>query len=296
MAQDRLNGLKFKSVVFTNFTQDHLDYHKTMSSYFNAKLILFKNHLSKKSNIICDDDIAEKLFKKKISKKKYKFILQSKKNFFFKIISTKSVKLKTNIKINYKNKIYEINVNLIGDFQIKNLYQAILLSLISGLSFKEIVNVLPKIVPIKGRLNIIKSKDKIICIDYAHTPDGLEKVIKVLKNHFKKNINIVFGCGGNRDKKKRYQMGIIAARLCKKIIITDDNPRNEDPKKITKEILKSARKGKIIHDRKIAIKEGIKNTKKGEILLVAGKGHEDYQIFKQRKIYFSDFKEVRNNL
>ncbi|MEK9731833.1 MAG: cyanophycin synthetase, partial [Pelagibacteraceae bacterium] len=174
--------------------------------------------------------------------------------------------------------------------------QAIVLSLLSGLDKNKILKVLPKIKPIKGRLNIIKNRYKIICIDYAHTPDGLEKVIKTLKNHFKKNVNIVFGCGGNRDIGKRFKMGQVVNKYCKQIIITDDNPRNENPKQITKQIFQSVRRGQIIQNRKTAIKTGIKITKKNEILLIAGKGHENYQIFKNRKIFFSDFEEVSNNL
>ena len=296
LAQGRLDGLKFKSVVFTNFSQDHLDYHKSMQSYFDAKLILFKKNLLKNSNIICDDYLAQRLLKKKISKKKFNFILQSKKKIPFKIVSSKPFNTKTKIKINYKNKIYTFNLNIVGDFQIKNLYQAIVLSLLSGLDKNKVLKVLPKIKPIKGRLNIIKNRYKIICIDYAHTPDGLEKVIKTLKNHFKKNVNIVFGCGGNRDIGKRFKMGQVVKKYCKQIIITDDNPRNENPKQITKQIFQSARRGQIIQNRKMAIKTGIKITKKNEILLIAGKGHENYQIFKNRKIYFSDFEEVSNNL
>ena len=296
LAQGRLDGLKFKSVVFTNFSQDHLDYHKSMQSYFDAKLILFKKNLLKNSNIICDDYLAQRLLKKKISKKKFNFILQSKKKIPFKIVSSKPFNTKTKIKINYKNKIYTFNLNIVGDFQIKNLYQAIVLSLLSGLDKNKVLKVLPKIKPIKGRLNIIKNRYKIICIDYAHTPDGLEKVIKTLKNHFKKNVNIVFGCGGNRDIGKRFKMGQVVKKYCKQIIITDDNPRNENPKQITKQIFQSVRRGQIIQNRKVAIKNGIKITKKNEILLIAGKGHENYQIFKNRKIYFSDFEEVSNNL
>ncbi len=294
--QGRLIGLKFKGAVFTNFSQDHLDYHRSMSSYFKSKLILFKKNLHINSSIICFNDLALKLRKNKITDKKYNFILQSKKNIKLKIVSFKSKNSKTMLKINYKNKIYIVNINLIGEFQIKNLYQSIILSIISGLNIRKILKVLPKIKPIKGRLNILKNKNKIICIDYAHTPDGLEKVINTLKNHFERKINIVFGCGGNRDADKRSSMGKVANKLCNKIIVTDDNPRDEDPKIITKHITNYIKKFRIIHNRKFAIKEAIKNTDKKEILLIAGKGHENYQIFKNKKIFFSDFNEVRKNL
>ena len=229
--QGRLSYLKFNSVVFTNFSRDHLDYHKSMKSYLNAKLILFKKNLKANSNIICDNNIA-KLIRNKV-KKKYKFVLQSKNNSF-KIIGFKPHGSKTKLKINCNNNIYNIIVNLIGEFQIKNLFHAIMLSVSSGISINKIINVLPKIKPIEGRLNILKNKNKIVCLDYAHTPDGLEKVITTLENHFKKRVNIVFGCGGNRDKGKREKMGKIVNKLCKKIIVTDDNPRDENPKEYNK--------------------------------------------------------------
>ena len=176
--QGRLSYLKFNSVVFTNFSRDHLDYHKSMKSYLNAKLILFKKNLKANSNIICDNNIA-KLIRNKV-KKKYKFVLQSKNNSF-KIIGFKPHGSKTKLKINCNNNIYNIIVNLIGEFQIKNLYHAIMLSVSSGISINKIINVLPKIKPIEGRLNILKNKNKIVCLDYAHTPDGLEKVITTLR-------------------------------------------------------------------------------------------------------------------
>ena len=264
-----------------------------MKSYLDAKLILFKKNLKANSNIICDNNIA-KLIRNKV-KKKYKFLLQSKNNSF-KIIGFKPHGSKTKLKINCNNNIYNIIVNLIGEFQIKNLFHAIMLSVSSGISINKIINVLPKIKPIEGRLNILKNKNKIVCLDYAHTPDGLEKVITTLKNHFKKRVNIVFGCGGNRDKGKREKMGKIVNKLCKKIIVTDDNPRDENPKDITKQIFKFIDKGLVINNRKLAIKKGIQKIDHNEVLLVAGKGHENYQIIKGKKFHFSDYEEIIKNL
>jgi len=291
--QGRLSYLKFNSVVFTNFSRDHLDYHKSMKSYLDAKLILFKKNLKANSNIICDNNVA-KLIRNKVQKK-YKFVLQS-KNKSFKIIGLKPHRSKTKLKINCNNNIHSIIVNLIGEFQIKNLFHAIMLSVSSGISINKIINVLPKIKPIEGRLNILKNKNKIVCLDYAHTPDGLEKVITTLKSHFKKRVNIVFGCGGNRDKGKREKMGKIANKLCKKIIVTDDNPRDENPKNITKQIFKFINNGSVINNRKLAIKKAIQKIDHNEVLLVAGKGHENYQIIKGKKFHFSDYEEIIKNL
>ncbi len=293
--QGRLSGLKFKGVVFTNFSRDHLDYHKSMKSYLKAKLILFRENLKQNSKVICDKKI-KKIIKGNDIKKKYNFILQSKNKNTLKLIGSKPQGSKTQIKLNYKNSIYNILVNFIGNFQIENLFHAIMLAISSGLKVEKILKILPLLKPIKGRLNIFKNKNKIICLDYAHTPDGLEKTINTLKDHFKKRVNIVFGCGGNRDKGKRMKMGRIVNKLCKNIVVTDDNPRHEDAKKITKQIYNFIRRGQIINNRKKAINIAIKNTSSEEVLLVAGKGHENYQIIKDKKVYFSDQREIIKNL
>ena len=267
-----------------------------MKAYLNSKLKLFRQNLKKKGNIVCNDNIKKLLIKNKISKISFKYVLDNKIKYPIKIINVKKNNSKTLIKINFKNNIYIFNLNLIGQFQIENLYQSIILALSSGLKINEIFKVLEKIKPIEGRLNIIKNKKKTICIDYAHTPDGLKKVIETLKNHYNKKVNIVFGCGGNRDTDKRKKMGQIANKLCNKVILTNDNPREEDPENITKQIFQSVKKAEVIHNRKLAIKKAIKITKEKEVLLIAGKGHENYQIFKNKIIYFSDFDVAKKNL
>jgi len=295
LIQERLLGLNFNTAIFTNFTQDHLDYHKTMKSYLNAKLILFKKYLKKKGNIICNDKVYKIFKKNNISNKKFKFVLQS-KLLPFKIVNFKSYKDKTVLKINYKNKIFTKLVNLVGDIQIENLFQTISVCLISGINFNKIIDILDKIHPAEGRLNIFNRNKKIVCLDYAHTPDGLAKTILTLKKHFNRPLNLVFGCGGNRDKKKRSIMGKIANKYCKKVFITDDNPRFENPKKIRNEIFKSVPKAKKIAKRSLVIKRAIQKTSNKEILLIAGKGHEKYQIIKDKFIPFSDSKYIRKYL
>jgi len=295
LIQERLLGLNFNTAIFTNFTQDHLDYHKTMKSYLNAKLILFKKYLKKRGNIICNDKVYKILKKNNISNKKFKFVVQS-KLLPFKIVNFKPYEDKTVLKINYKNKIFTKLVNLVGDIQIENLFQTISVCLISGINFNKIIDILDKIHPAEGRLNIFNRNKKIVCLDYAHTPDGLAKTILTLKKHFNRPLNLVFGCGGNRDKGKRPIMGKIANKYCKKVFITDDNPRFENPKKIRNEIFKSVPKAKKIAKRSLAIKRAIQKTSNKEILLIAGKGHEKYQVIKDKLIPFSDAKYIRKYL
>jgi len=295
--QKRLMGLKFNTVVFTNFTRDHLDYHKNMKSYLDAKLILFKKHLNKNANIICDENIFKILNKNKITKKNFNFVFQKKNNQTFKLVGTKAIGNKTNLKLNCNNKIYNIKVGLVGKIQIENLIKSIKVCEIQGLKLRSILKVLPKIKAPDGRLNIFEKKNKIICLDYAHTPDGLKKTIMTLKDHFKKDVNLLFGCGGDRDKEKRPQMGLIANKYCKKIYLTNDNPRFEKPEEIINQIRRTVKRAKVLPNRAIAIKKAIVDiNKKKEILLIAGKGHETYQIFKSKKKYFSDKEQIKKYL
>ena len=271
--QQRLHHINFKSAVFTNFSQDHLDYHKNMKSYLNAKLILFRKILKKKSYVILDKNTKQFKILKKISKKRKLKVVDINEEFF-------------RIK-NY--------LPTFPEFKIKNLAMAILASKICGLKKNLIYGKIDKIKDVDGRLECVKifpNRVKVF-VDYAHTPDALQKSLVSLKNEYKKNISIVFGCGGDRDKKKRSLMSKIANNYCNKLYVTDDNPRSEDPKKIRNQILKyiPQKKRYDIANRSIAIKKSIKQAEPGEIILVAGKGHEETQIYKNKIYHISD-KEI----
>ena len=292
LEQKRLDNLKIKSAVFTNFSHDHLDYHKNMKSYFNAKMHLFKNVLKKKSLVITDEENKEfKILNNIILKKKLKKNSIGINSGNLKIIRHKYNSDRQIVRISINSDIFTIEIPLIGYFQIKNFLMAVLAALECGININEIFKILPKIKSVSGRLEsiaIIKKNANII-VDFAHTPDALEQTLIALKNQFKKKIIIVFGCGGERDKKKRLYMGKIAKKYCRKAFITDDNPRNEDPKKIRKTIMKGCKKIAIeIGSRKKAIQFGIKELKNNEILLVAGKGHEKTQDYGKKIINFSD--------
>ena len=217
--QQRMHHIKFKAGIFTNFSQDHLDYHKSMTSYLNAKLILFKEILNKNNFIICDKEISPFYKLNLIAKKKKLRVINVSENI---------------------DKIRNTTNYLTNDYKIKNLAMAFQAAKLCGLKEKLLFQSLKKIKDVNGRLEFIrKFKNNIrVFIDYAHTPDALFKTIKSLKQDFGNNISIVFGCGGDRDKKKRPLMAKIANDNCKKIYITDDNPRNENPKKIRSHLLK----------------------------------------------------------
>ena len=298
LTQHRLDGLKFSSGIFTNLSQDHLDYHKNFKEYFKAKLYLFENLIGKKGNVITDETLPEfkRIKKIAISKKLKLQVLNNSKNQF-QILSHSYRGEKQILKIRYYNLTREINLNLIGKIQLKNILMAIIAAKNSNISLIKILNVLSQLKPIDGRLEKIgkiKNRSKVI-LDYAHTPDALRICLSNLKEQFpNKKIILLFGCGGNRDQNKRFKMGKIACDYSNEIYLTDDNPRFEDPRKIRDDIKKGIQDTSIkeIPDRKKAISEAIKNLNTGDILLVAGKGHEKTQDFGKKKIYFSDKKII----
>ena len=302
LKQNRLDGLKFKTGVFTNLSHDHLDYHKTFGDYFKSKLYLFEKLLIKNASIVTDLEIPEyKKIKKIALRKKFNIQTISNKNGNLEIISHKCQNEKQIVKIKYNKNLYKFETKLIGRIQIKNILMAMIAATKSSLSFKKIINTIENLKPVSGRLEqigIIKNNSKVI-LDYAHTPDALKASLVSLKKQFQnRKISIVFGCGGNRDKTKRPMMGKIANQYCDRIYLTDDNPRFENPKTIRTSIRKNINKSKIfeISNRAGAIKKAIFDLKTGDILIVAGKGHEKIQEYKKTKKLFSDHQQILKNI
>ena len=300
LSQNRLDGLSFNTGIFTNLSQDHLDYHKNTKNYLKAKLYLFKKLIKKGGNIITDEKIPEfKKIKNIASDKNLNLfsLLDKKNNFQF--LSHQYVGEYQLLEIKYYNSIHKIKLNLIGKVQFKNVLMAVIASIKSSVNIKDILNVIPKIKSVEGRferVGEIKNNSKVI-LDYAHTPDALKTCLKNIKEQFPgQKITLVFGCGGNRDQNKRAKMGKIADLFSDKIYLTDDNPRLEQPGKIRKDIKKGIKKQKIFEfpNRAKAISEAIKQLNTGDILLVAGKGHEKVQEIGMKKILFSDKKIILN--
>ncbi len=296
--QNRLDGLLFDIGIFTNLSHDHLDYHKNLRSYLKSKLYLFEKLLKRKGSIITDKYIPQrKKIEKIVSKKNIKVNLIFDAKNGIEVISHKFLNDKQVLKIRFKEKTYQIILNLIGKIQLKNLLMAILAAKKCGLKFKKIIKVLEKIKPVEGRLEKIgeiKNKSKVF-LDYAHTPAALELALTNIREQFPgRKLSLVFGCGGERDLKKRSLMGKIANEHADRIFLTDDNPRNEKPSKIRKEIKKSIKKNKIFEfpNRKKAISTAIEQLNTGDLLLVAGKGHEKIQDYGKKKVFFSDSKEI----
>ena len=302
LKQNRLDGLLFDIGIFTNLTHDHLDYHKNLKDYFNSKLYLFKNLIKKNGCIIADPTIPQfKKLKKIARKKKLKLSTVFGEKTDLELISHEYENDKQILKIKYKSKIRKLKLNLIGKIQIKNVLMAILAALKSGMTITDITNKIDKLKSVEGRfdkIGILKNGGKIL-LDYAHTPDALETVLRNIKDQFPKSkTSLVFGCGGDRDKKKRLKMGKISSIYADRIYLTDDNPRSENPQKIRNEIKRGIKNKDLqeIPSRKKAIYKCIKDLKSGEIAIIAGKGHEKTQEYNGRKKFFSDRKEILNSI
>ena len=269
LKQHRLDGLLFDIGIFSNLSHDHLDYHKNFKDYLNSKLYLFKELIRKNGNVITDKHIPEFHKIKKISKNnklRLNTISSELRDLELSVISHKFHGESQIVQINYKGLNFKFRINLIGKVQLKNILMALLAAEKSGVKILSAIKSLNYLKPINGRLEKIgkiKNNSKVI-LDYAHTPDALETVLENLKEQFpNKKISIVFGCGGDRDK-KRSSMGKIADLYCDIIYLTDDNPRNENPNFIRREIKKGIKRNKVheIPDRKYAIKNAILNLKK----------------------------------
>ena len=291
LKQHRLDGLNLKTALFTNLTRDHLDYHKTFKDYLNSKLILFNKLLLNKGNIIFENGISQEKELNKIAKKrKLKTYKIGNENSFINLKKIQKINDKKRVYFSLLKKDYSFNSYLIGSIQIKNLLFAVLAAYLSGIKIDTILRNISKVKPVNGRLEQIgklKNKSRVI-LDYAHTPDALKTVISNIKEDYPlSKISLVFGCGGDRDKSKRPLMGDIANKYCDKIYLTDDNPRFENPKAIRDQIKRKIKKKKYIEisSRSDAILKGVSELNSGDILIVAGKGHENYQEYKKR---FSD--------
>lgn len=281
LSMGRVDTLIFDYVIFSNLTQDHLDYHKTMENYALEKQKLFK--MTNNSFAIINND----------DKYKNYFLLDNKNITYGKTNSDYNIEiLNTSLEgSSFKLNDEEYFTKLIGEYNIYNI--SIVIILLKLLNIENINDVIKDLCGAKGRMDIIKYNENNIIIDYAHTPDAVLKIINCVSNLKYNKIITIIGCGGNRDKSKRSIMGDISTKYSDYSIFTSDNPRYENPKKILRDITGNldTKNYKIIKNRKKAIKSGIQMLEKNDILLLLGKGHEDYQIIKNKKIHFSD-KEI----
>lgn len=295
--QRRISGLNFDLAIFTNITHDHLNYHKTFKNYLNVKKRFFDDLVKDSISLInVDDKNANYIVQNTISKV-YRLSLLKDADYKLKIIENSF----TGLMIKVDNEL--INTQLIGKFNAYNLLTVLSASKLLNLESKKILVGLSMLKNPDGRFDVVQMNKIIGIVDYAHTPDALLKVLETIsdiKNNENSIITVV-GCGGGRDKEKRFKMGRIASKYSNKVIFTSDNPRDEDPKLIIDDMILGVDdedKKKVINivDRKKAIEMASKIVKPNDILLIAGKGHENYQIIKSKKIEFNDKNILKETL
>jgi len=294
--QKRVVGLKFTQAVFTNLSSEHLDYHKTIANYFKAKKILFDMLSERASAIINYNDVYGRKLIKMQKQRVLSYGLDRHADIFASMV--RATLNYTKFKVFTPKGSFDAKTSLVGEHNIFNILAATGVGIASGLSHDVIKKGIENLKLVPGRLERIKAKKGInVFVDYAHTPGALEHVLSCLNSLKTGRLILVFGCGGNRDRKKRPNMGKIASAMSDFFIITSDNPRFENPNAIISEIkkginMKSAHYA-IEPDRFRAIEKAVKILRENDTLLIAGKGHEDSQQIKDKKIKFSDFKNTK---
>lgn len=300
--QGRVKGIEFEVGLFTNLSRDHLDYHGTMEAYFLAKTQLFQQ--SKKIIVNSDDAFIKSFLLKNHQENIFTVSLRpqektfSEKNIFAKNIQTKNTLLSAEIETPWGKA--SLSLSLVGYFNLANALMTLTTLCALGFPFEKVVLQVNQLKSVSGRMEMFGGDHQpLVVVDYAHKPDALEKVLQTLQQQCHGQLWCVFGCGGERDRGKRPLMAAIAERFCDKIFVTNDNPRHEAPEQIVAEILtgfSDLSKVTVQMDRALAIREVMQLAKKSDVILIAGKGAETYQIMGEEKMPFSDLEEVRRNL
>ncbi|MDR1391797.1 MAG: UDP-N-acetylmuramoyl-L-alanyl-D-glutamate--2,6-diaminopimelate ligase [Clostridiales bacterium] len=292
----RIDECKFLISVFTNLTQDHLDFHQNMKNYLNAKKKIFEMC---KIGIVNSDDESSPEITKNSKCQIINYGFKNECNYFAKNVRLSSKNVKFDL-INY-DKTLLVNINIPGEFSVYNGLAAISTCSALGFDLNETCKYLSNFQGVKGRIEVVDTgKDFHVIIDYAHTPDGLLNILKTVRQFTVGRIITLFGCGGDRDKTKRTKMGEIAARYSDFCVITSDNPRKEDPRAIIEDILPGIKKMEckyvVIENRREAIFYATSIAKKDDIIILAGKGHETYQILSDKTVEFDERKIVLESL
>lgn len=291
LAQYRLDAVNLSAVAFTNLTQDHLDYHETMDDYRAAKLRLFSELAPKGCPAVVNADSDQRLFFEDAARETgLDLISVGWRGADLKIEELMPKATGQRLFLDWRGDKAAVDLPLIGEFQALNALTAAGLALAGGLDLQAVATGMSQLKPVKGRLEYVgeSAQGAGVFVDYAHTPAGLDVLIRAARPHTAGRLIVVFGCGGDRDRGKRPQMGEIAAKHADLVIITDDNPRSEDPAAIRADVLAGVPDGLEIGDRGEAIRKTVSDLRQGDTLLIAGKGHETGQIIGDTVIPFSD--------
>ena len=296
--QNRVSNLHFDGGIFTNISHDHLDYHKDFKEYINTKKIFFDNLDSSAFALTNKDDKNGRIMMSNTKALKLTYSLKSMADYKCKLIENRL----DGMHLNIQN--YELWVRLIGEFNAYNLLSVYAVAIQLGLNNEEVLEQISNLHSVEGRFQTIRTIENItVVVDYAHTPDALENVLKTINSIRNNNENVitVVGCGGDRDKTKRPKMAAIACNNSSQVIITSDNPRTENTEDIIEDMIKGLdpvqkKKTLVISDREQAIKTACTLSKEGDIILVAGKGHEKYQEINGEKFPFDDMQHLKESL
>lgn len=299
LQQRRLDGVRFAAAAFTNLSRDHLDYHPTVEDYLNQKLRLFDTLLAEGSTVVAnaDSDVADAVVAV-AGNRRLPLMTVGKAGETLKLISTERDGFAQRLRIEHAGSVCDVNLPLVGEFQASNALVAAGLCMACGAQARDVLPLLQGLSGAKGRLELVgtTSAGAPVFVDYSHKPDALAKVLDALRPYAHGRLAVVFGCGGDRDKGKRSEMGEIATRKADVVIVTDDNPRGEDPAAVRADILRAAPDAREIADRAEAIETAIAELEAGDVLVVAGKGHEQGQIVGETVLPFSDHEAVANVL
>lgn len=295
LSQYRLDGLRLTAAAFTNLTRDHLDYHATLEDYFNAKMRLFEELLPEGSTAVINANIpqADEIVKR-VKARGLRAFTVGRAGLDLCLLQTERSGLGQQLKIQSPLGLHDIALPLVGEFQTSNALVAAGLVIASGGETHSTLHALESLKGARGRLELVGANvnSASVFVDYAHTPDALETAISALRPYVEGKLIVVFGCGGDRDKGKRPMMGEIAAKLADDVYITDDNPRTEDAVQIRSEIRAAAPAATEIGDRAQAIFKSVNTAGSGDIVLIAGKGHEEGQMVGSAVLPFSDHDAV----
>jgi UDP-N-acetylmuramoyl-L-alanyl-D-glutamate--2,6-diaminopimelate ligase len=289
--QHRAEGVPLAAAAFTNFSRDHLDYHGTMDAYFEAKMRLFERLLpSGNPAVVWTDDPKSQEVMERARRAGHELLTVGRKGDTIRLVEQTPTALGQMLQLEHGGKAYKLALPLIGAYQAANVLTAAGLVLSTGGEWATTFSAMQRVAPVRGRLErAVISRDGVpVYIDYAHTPDALEAAIAALRPHVEGRLITVFGAGGDRDQGKRPEMGAVASRMSDVVIVTDDNPRSEDPAMIRSAIMAAASGAKEVPGRREAIAEAIRIARAGDIVLVAGKGHETGQIIGDRVLPFDD--------
>ncbi len=294
--QYRLDGVKVRAAAFTNLTRDHLDYHGTADAYFDAKLRLFSELLEENGMAVLNtDDPRSERIAEVCNKRGIHVIRYGHGRAHYQIRKITPTLDGLALQMDIMGAAQHCVLHMVGAFQAMNALAALGLYVGCGGMVEEGIKHLPHLVSVPGRLEKVASHPSggSVFVDYAHTPAALSNVLTTLRPHVKRSLTVVFGCGGDRDKGKRPEMGKAAAQLADHVIVTDDNPRSENPDQIRAEVMAGVPLAKNVGDRAEAIAFAIKSLHKGDVLLIAGKGHEKTQIIGNKTLPFDDAQVAR---